>query len=591
MSQQGVRNRGADLIVKVTDGLDSRLPLALTEPGEEPRRRARMLLALRDVMLVATIFGVIVRIADGFLPLVIVPVVLLAVVLAIPTILRRTGSVSIAAHTFVASFVLVLGVTNIIMGGILFGLQTATAVLPLIAVLLLGSRAAIPWTLLCLLQLTVGVALRKLGIVPFEVGQTAVTSSAAPLIILVVVHGVAAWQERLKTNALTRLGRARDEADRANAAKSEFLSHMSHELRTPMNGVLGALEIVCDTPLDADQLKYIEICRDSARHMLTLLNEILDETKLTSGAVVLEQTPIELESILCAICDGVRSMAQAKGLSLVTTCDLSAGDTIVGDPLRLRQVVINLLNNALKFTAEGEITVLAKSRAAGEGRLAIEIAVTDTGIGIRPEALPILFEAFTQAEVSTTRRYGGTGLGLRITKQIVDLMGGEVAVESEVGKGSTFTLRFEAPVGQIEVIKPPKRSRQLGDLGLNVLVAEDNDVNQMIVQRMLLALGCESTCVSNGREAVDKVRSHDYDCVLMDCQMPVMDGYEAARCLRDFGEDLPVIALTAHVLPSERDKCLAAGMNDMMSKPVSLDVLAETLSRWSVTRDSELSSF
>lgn len=387
---------------------------------------------------------------------------------------------------------------------------------------------------------------------------------------------------------------AKETADRASAAKSLFLANMSHEIRTPMNGVLGMLELLSHSPLAAQQREYLTMARGSASKLLTIINDILDFSKLEAGRLSLERIPVDLRRQVAEVAALMADAAQRKGLELSCTVAESTPQWVYGDPIRLHQILVNLLDNAIKFTERGMVTLHVVPTEAER----LHFVVRDTGIGMTEAEQKQVFAAFVQADGSITRKFGGTGLGLTISRQLVALMGGVLTVHSAPGHGSefAFVLKLEtvaasatAPVAESPPVLPTEEPAVTASTffqGKQVLLVEDNPVNQLVCQETLRQLGVAASVANNGREALEMLAANNYDLVLMDCQMPEMDGYEATRTLRarerkrGQGERLPIIALTAHAMSGDRDKCLEAGMDDYLSKPFQFEEMKALLKRW-----------
>ena len=470
-------------------------------------------------------------------------------------------------------------------GGALSGAMGWLFTLPVLAAILVGTK----WALIN--AGITGAAFLAMNVAHFYLGNwkrvdnlddAALLASASHTLALVVLICMVVLGGRRFAKSQAQLRQARDEETAANQAKSAFLANMSHEIRTPMNGIIGMAEVTLDGELPTGERKSVETILSCSRALLEILNDVLDISKIEAGSLLLEQAPFSTKDLCTNVHSSFATQMANHGLDWVVPANTNCPPFLVGDATRLRQVIFNLVGNALKFTPRGQVELMAHWHADEQE---LEIRVKDSGIGIAPDRQKSIFEAFVQADVTTTREFGGTGLGLSISRRLVDAMGGELKLRSEEGKGSEFWFRIPAPkaegIAQGEADAAPSKKRKEWDA--NVLLVEDNAVNAKVAKHTLEKHGLSVKWAKNGGEALDLVQASNFDLVLMDCQMPEMDGFEATRAIRTLEEPIaavPIIALTAGAMNEDRQRCFEAGMDAYLSKPFKREAFEKVLARF-----------
>ncbi len=385
-------------------------------------------------------------------------------------------------------------------------------------------------------------------------------------------------QEKCDRARMIELQEKAHEAEKAKS-KAEFFAGMSHEIRTPMGGVIGTLDLLKETELDDEQSELVETAHRAAENMITIINDILDFSKIEAGKMTVESLDVNLQGVIRDVVRLLSVKASEKNIGLYTDLSETLPSVIQCDPVRLTQILINLAGNAIKFTDEGRVLIRVSHDDLEDGSILLRFMVIDSGIGIAEEHIEKLFESYTQAEESTTRRFGGTGLGLSISKSLVDAFGGSIGVESIVGEGSTFWFTIPSRPGAIAPVEAAKIDDRTHFEDLSVLVAEDNEINRRIAEKMLQAIGASVDLVENGVEAIEACSKKHYDIIFMDQNMPEMDGLEATRALRARSStaETPILALTASILDEDRTACIDAGMNDFLTKPVRREDLIQAI--------------
>lgn len=389
-------------------------------------------------------------------------------------------------------------------------------------------------------------------------------------------------EKRVKERT-AELSKAKLEAENASKEKDKFLANMSHEIRTPMNAIIGMAQLLKDTPLTALQTKFVNSINFASDTLLSLINDILDFSKIEAGMIDFEDKPFSLTTLIGEILEIAPFKSETRKISMEKNIASDVPSVISGDKYRLNQILLNLLSNAYKFTQRGKIELNISVVKKCDKNIILEFTVKDTGIGIPVEKVKTIFDGFTQASSDTTRKFGGTGLGLTIVKSLVELQKGELFVNSKEGSGSEFIFTLPFKIASIEnKIEFPKKEETIKNLeGLKILVVEDNELNQFLIQSLLLKYKIIVDVVSDGKEALEITEKKNYDLILMDIQMPNMDGYEATKTIRTYADrlkcEIPIIAMTAHALVGERERCLGAGMNDYITKPIKLNDLLNSI--------------
>ncbi|MEL6342929.1 MAG: ATP-binding protein [Myxococcota bacterium] len=539
----------------------------MAEPGTEEHYRARVLVGFSMMVLVLLCVGMV---AQGFLsqgPFMVFNGIRLLALLALMFAFRRGVSITFGTHALLG--ILYLGSAFVIIGSgaqVLFAL-VAPVMFLIIATALSGWRAGLVWAAIITTTMGIGMVMSHLfDEVPFSPpsNQLERFRTIGVWFLMAFAVLVSSIIDVLRQRNLAALIEAREQAAAAAAAREEFVARMSHEIRTPLNGVLGMGRLMQQTTLDAEQAQLMRGMMRAGDQLLRLLNDLLDISKLNAEQMAIERLPVDIAGLVEDVVALMEPAAQEHSLAIHIERHTAGPWWIISDPNRLQQIMLNLLSNAIKFTPSGRIIV---HLSLHDDRL--QLAVEDTGVGIDEERQARLFELFTQADASTARTHGGTGLGLAICRQLARLMGGDISIHSEVGVGSRFTL--DIPVAR--TAPTPQRAEAddatVGLSGLRVLIADDHEINRLVLSKMLHTLGCVVTAAENGQQAVQYAQREPFDAILMDWHMPILDGLSATRTIRaSLPAPPPIIALTANVTDEARRQCAEAGMTGFLTKPI-----------------------